>query len=98
MMGVATTVTLDENGKCRSVKLVYLNAGDGPVDAVEAAQSLVGEALNDTLIESAALHASEKEISPFGNIHSSVEFQHHLAKTLTMKTLKIAAERATQEN
>ena len=98
MMGVATTVTLDENGKCRSVKLVYLNAGDGPVDAVEAAQSLVGEALNDTLIESVALHASEKEISPFGNIHSSVEFQHHLAKTLTMKTLKIAAERATQEN
>lgn len=94
MMGVATSVTLDENGKCRSAKLVYLNAGDGPVDAVEAAQSLVGESLNDTLIESAALHASEKEITPFGNIHASVEFQRHLAKTLTMKTLKIAAERA----
>ncbi|HMR99614.1 MAG TPA: xanthine dehydrogenase family protein subunit M [Anaerolineales bacterium] len=98
MMGVATSVTLDENGKCKSAKLVYLNAGDGPVDAVEAAQSLVGEMLNDTLIESAALHASEKEITPFGNIHASAEFQRHLAKTLTMKTLKIAAERATKEN
>lgn len=94
MMGVATSVTLDENGKCKSAKLVYLNAGDGPVDAVEAAQSLVGESLNDTLIESAALHASEKEVTPFGNIHASAEFQRHLAKTLTMKTLKIAAERA----
>ena len=98
LMGVATSVTLDENGKCRSAKLVYLNAGDGPVDAVEAAQSLAGESLTDTLIESAALHASEKEISPFGNMHASVDFQRHLAKTLTMKTLKIAAERATKEN
>lgn len=98
MMGVATLVTLDESGKCKSAKLVYLNAGDGPVDAVEAAQSLMGEILNDTLIESAASHASEKEINPFGNMHASVDFQRHLAKTLTMKTLKIAAERATQEN
>lgn len=94
MMGVAALVTLDEKGKCKSAKLVYLNAGDGPVDAVEAAQSLVGESLNDTLIESAASHASEKEINPFGNMHASAEFQRHLAKTLTMKTLKIAAERA----
>lgn len=96
MMGVATSVTLDENGKCKSAKLVYLNAGDGPIDTVEAAKSLIGETLNDTLIESAALHASEKEITPFGNIHASVEFQRHLAKTLTMKTLKIAVERAQQ--
>ncbi len=98
MMGVATSVMLDENGKCKSAKLVYLNAGDGPVDAVEAAQSLVGESLNDKLIESAALQASEKEITPFGNIHASAEFQRHLAKTLTIRTLKIAAERATKEN
>ena len=96
MMGVATSVTLDENGKCKSAKLVYLNAGDGPVDAVEAAQSLVGKSLNDKLFESAAVIASEKEIIPFGNIHASAEFQSHLAKTLTMKTLKIAVERAQQ--
>lgn len=96
MMGVATSVTLDENGKCKSAKLVYLNAGDGPVDAVEAAQSLVGKSLNDKLFESAAVIASEKEIIPFGNIHASAEFQRHLAKTLTMKTLKIAVERAQQ--
>ncbi|HQX15083.1 MAG TPA: xanthine dehydrogenase family protein subunit M [Anaerolineales bacterium] len=97
MMGVAALVTLDENGKCKSAKLVYLNAGDGPVDAVEAAKSLIGESLNDNLIESAALLASEKEITPFGNIHASTDFQHHLAKTLTRKALKIATERAQQK-
>lgn len=94
MMGVAALVTLDKSGKCKSAKLVYLNAGDGPVDAIEAAKSLEGNKLNDKLIESAAVLASEKEINPFGNIHASLEFQRHLAKTLTQKALKQANQRA----
>ena len=93
MMGVAALVTLDEKGKCKSAKLVYLNAGDGPVDATEAAKSLVGETLNEKLFESAAVIASEKEINPFGNIHASTEFQRHLAKTLTGQALKQAYQR-----
>jgi carbon-monoxide dehydrogenase medium subunit len=94
LMGVAAQVTLDEDGKCINAKLVYLNAGDGPVDAKDAAQSLVGEKLDDTLIEAAASMASEKEITPYGNVHTSPEFQTHLAKVLTRKTLKQALQRA----
>ncbi|MEO8358029.1 MAG: xanthine dehydrogenase family protein subunit M [Chloroflexota bacterium] len=94
LMGVAALVTLDENGKCTQAKLVYLNAGDGPVDAKQAAELLKGETLNDPLIESAAALASEKEINPFGNIHTSADFQRHLAKVLTKKALLQAAQRA----
>jgi carbon-monoxide dehydrogenase medium subunit len=94
LMGVAAQVTLDEDGKCINAKLVYLNAGDGPVDAKDAAQSLVGEKLDDKLIEAAASMASEKEITPYGNVHTSPEFQIHLAKVLTRKTLKQALQRA----
>ncbi len=94
LMGVATLVTVDENGKCKEAKLVYLNAGDGPVDAKEAAGMLAGESLSDTLIESAATVASEKEIDPFGNVHTSPEFQRHLAKVLTRKALRQAKQRA----
>ena len=94
LMGVAALVTLDENGKCTRAKLVYLNAGDGPVDAKDAAKNLVGETLNETRIESAAVMASEKEINPFGNVHTSPEFQRHLAKVLTKKALKLATQRA----
>ena len=94
LMGVAALVTLDENGNCQQSKLVYLNAGDGPIDAKEAAQILVGESIDEKLISAAAAHASEKEISPFGNIHASPEFQRHLAKVLTIKALKQAVERA----
>lgn len=93
LMGVAVLVTLDKNGKCKRAKLVYLNAGDGPVEAKEAAQSLEGEPLNDARIQSAAGMASEKEINPFGNVHTSPEFQRHLAKTLTIRALKQAVQR-----
>jgi carbon-monoxide dehydrogenase medium subunit len=94
LMGVAAQVTLDEAGKCSGAKLVYLNAGEGPVDAIEAAQLLQGESLTDELIDDAAALASEKEINPFGNIHASAEFQRHLAKVLTKRTLQQAIQRA----
>lgn len=94
LMGVAVSVTLDESGKCKTAKLVYLNAGDGPMDATQAAASLAGETLNDALITSAAAHASEHEITPFGNVHTSPEFQRHLAKVLTQKAVKQAIQRA----
>jgi carbon-monoxide dehydrogenase medium subunit len=97
MMGVAALVTLDESGKCQNVKLVYLNAGDGPVDATQAAQLLQGEMFKDELIDSAAQIASNQEINPFGNIHASVQYQRHLANVLTKKALHIAVKRATEE-
>jgi CO/xanthine dehydrogenase FAD-binding subunit len=94
LMGVAVQMTLDEAGKCSGAKLVYLNAGEGPVDAIEAAQLLQGESLTDELIDDAAALASEKEINPFGNIHASAEFQRYLAKVLTKRTLQQAIQRA----
>jgi carbon-monoxide dehydrogenase medium subunit len=97
-MGVAALVTLDENGICKQARLVYLNAGEGPMDAKEAAKSLEGEPLNDQAVESAAALASGKEINPFGNIHASPDYQRHLAHVLTKKVLKIAAKRATEGN
>jgi carbon-monoxide dehydrogenase medium subunit len=98
LMGVAVLVTLDENKVCTQARLVYLNAGDGPVDAKEAAQLLEGEPLNQELIDSVAALASGQEINPFGNIHASVEYQRHLANVLTRKALKTAVKRAGEEN
>ena len=45
MMGVAALVTLDEDGKCKSARLVYLNAGDGPIEAKDAAAACTDELL-----------------------------------------------------
>ena len=94
LMGVAALVTLDTAGKCSAAKLVYLNAGDGPVNATEAAQRLQNEVINDKLMDEAAAIASQREINPFGNIHTSTEFQRHLAKVLTKRALVQATARA----
>jgi len=94
LMGIAALLTLDEAGKCSNAKLVYLNAGEGPVDAKQAAQLLQGETITGKLIDEAAALASQTEINPFGNIHTSIEFQRHLANVLTKNALKQAIRRA----
>jgi len=94
LMGVAALVTLDETGRCTEARLVYLNAGDGPVNAKGAARMLEGEIPDEPVIQAAADSASQNEINPFGNIHASSDFQRHLARVLTRKTLKQATERA----
>ena len=97
LMGVAALVTLDEDRRCTHARLVYLNAGDGPVEAGEAGSALEGKIPDEQSIDDAAELASQKEINPFGNIHASPDFQRHLARVLTRKTLKQAIERANKD-
>jgi len=94
LMGVACLVTLDAAGKCVRASLVYLNAGEGPLQAPQAAQLLQGHTIDDALAESAAALASANEIQPFGNVHASPEYQRHLARVLTRRALLLAADRA----
>lgn len=94
LMGVAAVVTWNEQGKCQAAKLVYLNAGDGPVNAKGAASLLQNATVSEKLIDEAATLASQQEINPFGNIHASPEFQRHLARVLTKRALQQALERA----
>ena len=94
LMGVAVLLTLDEDKVCKQARLVYLNAGDGPVEAKQAAQALEGEHITDEQIASVAILVSETEVNPFGNVHASVEYQRHLANVLTKRALKLALQRA----
>jgi carbon-monoxide dehydrogenase medium subunit len=94
LMGVASLVTVDDEGKCLAAKLVFLNAGDGPVVALGAAARLYGESFTEELVEDAAVFASQNEINPFGNIHASPDFQRHLARVLARRALKQAFQRA----
>jgi carbon-monoxide dehydrogenase medium subunit len=94
MMGVAVWVTLEDAGLCKDARLVFINAGDGPIEAVQAARLIEGEKYSDAIITAAAEVASGDEIDPFGSVHASVDFQRHLAKVLTQRALKQAFERA----
>ena len=94
MAGVAALVTLQDNGVCESARLVYLNVGDKAIDAKKAAGLLAGELITPASIEAAANTAIDEEIMPFGSVHAAPEYQGHLSRVLTERTLKTAHQRA----
>lgn len=97
-VGIAALVTLDDSGRCREARLVYLSVGDRPVVAREAARLLAGQEISPAIfskaIEAAADKASRDEMSPAGDVHATAEFKRHLARVLTGRALRRAAERA----
>ncbi len=96
LVGVAALVTLGSDGRCRSARLVFLNVGDGPVVAAEAATMLSGQELTEEAFAAAARHASQSEMSPIADVHASAGYQRHLAQVLAVRALKQAAQRATR--
>jgi carbon-monoxide dehydrogenase medium subunit len=93
-VGVAALVTLEESGRCREARLVYLSVGDGPVVALVAARLLAGEELSPAAIAAAAEAAARDDMDPLGDIHATPEFKRHLARVLTRRALDRAVERA----
>lgn len=94
LVGVAAVVTLDERDRCQQAKLVFLSVGDGPVEAHQAAQSLIGQTPTPEAIRAAAETAAQVDIAPNSDIHASAEFRRHLARVLAQRVLAQAVERA----
>lgn len=94
LMGVAAVISLDDAGRILAARLVYLNAGEGPVLAPQAAALLVGRPPTPAVVAEAARVAAETEIAPGGNVHASPAYQRHLATVLTRRAVLSAVERA----
>ncbi len=92
-VGVAALVTVD-GGVCSDARLVYLSVGETPMEAPRAAAILRGEALSEESIAAAADMAATGEIDPATDIHASEAYKRHLARVLTGRVLRRAAERA----
>jgi aerobic carbon-monoxide dehydrogenase medium subunit len=93
-VGLAAGVSLDETGRCREARLVFLSVGDRPVEAREAARLLEGAVPSEEAIVAAADKASRDEMDPTGDIHASSAFKRHLARVLTGRVLRRAFARA----
>lgn len=94
LVGVAAVVTLDERDRCQAAKLVFLSVGDGPVEAQQAAQLLIGQIPAPEAIRAAAETAAQVDIAPNSDIHASAAFRRHLARVLAQRVLTQAVERA----
>lgn len=95
IVGVASTVTVDQSGTCQEARIVLGNAGVIPIRAKNAEQVLKGKKLADKLLEEAG-EAAAGEADPVSDIHASEEYRRHLIKVLTKRMVGRAWEQAAQ--
>ncbi len=94
VVSVAASITLDDNGqKCKGARIVLGALAPTPKRAKEAEKILVGQKLDDLLLEQVAQKASE-EAEPVADVHASEEFRRTLAKALTKRMVKKSWEQA----
>ena len=97
LCGAAAVVTLGEDRMVGKAKLVFLSVGEGPVEAVQAANMLVGEHPPPAAVGAAAETAAMQEIDPVDDIHAGPAFRRHLARILAKRVLTRAAARANAQ-
>jgi carbon-monoxide dehydrogenase medium subunit len=90
--GVAAMVTLGNENECTHVRLAFCGVGETPVDASSAANGLIGHAPTEGAILDVAATV-QKMIEPSGNVHATVDYQHHIAGVLTERALQTAHQR-----
>ena len=93
IIGVACIVGLDEEGRCSAARIGLCNAGETPIFAAAASESLIGRQIGKPEIDEAA-DLIQGAIDPGGSIHASKEFQRHVAGVLIARALNTANERA----
>ncbi len=84
--GVATTLTLDAEGRVAGARIVCFGVGERPVRAVDAERSLVGGAPSVPAFAEAGRLASAG-IDPSDDIHASGAYRKRLAGVLTRRAL-----------
>jgi carbon-monoxide dehydrogenase medium subunit len=92
-VAVAAQLTLDASGRIESVGIGLTNVGLTPIKATAAEAALKGQPPDDANIRRAADLASEAA-EPIGDQRGSAEYKRALVKTLTVRALRKAVERA----
>ena len=91
--GVATQVTLGEDGICQKAGIGLTNVGATPIKAVRAEGALLGRKLDEAAIAQAAELAA-CEAQPSSDLRGPEEYKRGLVKELTRRALIRARERA----
>ncbi len=90
IVSVAASITVDDDGlTCKDSRIVLGAAAATPIRAKQAEQLLIGQKLDDGMLEGVGLTASE-ESDPVPDIHATEEYRRELVKVLTKRMVKKA--------
>lgn len=89
----AVQLALDADGTIASAGLALTNAGYTPIRSSRAEEALVGQAASDEAFKRAADLAAE-DADPTGDLRGDADYKRAMARTMTLRALRIAAQRA----
>lgn len=92
---VATHIALDGD-VCRHAGIGLTNVGPKAIRAKEAEAFLIGKTLTDETLHEAAKLAGQAA-QPVGDLRGPIEYKRAIVRTLTMRALRLAAQRATAQ-
>jgi carbon-monoxide dehydrogenase medium subunit len=90
---VAVQINLGSGGKCASAGIALTNLGLTAIKCAAAEAALVGKALDDAALKAAAQAAAEAA-EPTDDYRGTADYKRSLAKTLTVRALRQAIQRA----
>lgn len=93
LAAVAAVVELDDDGRCRDVRLALAGVGDRATRARQAEAALRGQVPDPEQMR-AAVAQLRAEVDPGGDVHATAEYRRHLAGVLALRALTQAAEGA----
>ena len=90
---VSSLVSLDDKGRCKSVRLVFMAVGEVPILSQKAPEFLVGNAPSQEAFK-AVSEAALEEIDPSTDLHGTAGYRRNLIRVLTVRCLTEAFDRA----
>lgn len=93
LVGVGCIVTLDTQGKVKTIQLAACGIADRPVRLKQAEALLTGSSLATTVLDTAA-NASLSAVTAADDMHASASYRRRALKTLIARVVAKAAARA----
>jgi carbon-monoxide dehydrogenase medium subunit len=91
---VASVITLDEQNRCKNVRLVLMSVGEVPILSLKAVEILLGNEPTPDALKAVAEAAATKEIDPATDLHATANYRRNLIRVLVIRSLTEAIARA----
>lgn len=91
---IASVVSLDGQDRCSAVRMVLMSLGEVPLLSGKAAEILVGNKGTAAEIEAVADAVVSSEIDPATDLHATADYRRAITRTLVIRSLTEAFERA----
>ena len=91
MVGAVSLLQLDGGGVCRSACITMFGVGGTPARISRAEEALVGNPINDSVLEDVSKIVSE-ELNPDSDIHASAAYRKEVGGVIARRTLEAAID------